>query len=293
MSRAIETKSFERKVRVECTRGCGDLPELNYFKKFSIDLPGTSREMEIYGNTELEHFFGLGKDFEKNKLHEPPVTEYLVDYFDSNPDSIFFDIGGGIGYYSVLAKACSENLTDVYCFESDGEKIDCIEKNKKEFTSGFFEIYNFIVDDGSRGEKLDEYFDNIYPDIVKIDVQGQENEVIKGMEETIEESNPILVVEIHFPGNYRKRIETIRKVLPDVYRFKLCMDHRNPSSRFKEVDNLPKKSFFQELKERVPEGIPLPISFLRFLGVNIFGDYMVICEPSETDSRTERTKVGA
>ncbi len=57
--------------------------------------------------------------------------------------------------------------------------------------------------------RLDDY--NFSPDLVKIDVEGAELDVLKGMKETIRRTRPILLVEVHV----KALEEQIESFLPD------------------------------------------------------------------------------
>ncbi|MFB6226506.1 MAG: FkbM family methyltransferase [Candidatus Paceibacteria bacterium] len=60
--------------------------------------------------------------------HEPPVTQQLIKEFES--DSIFFDIGANIGFFTILAqKKC--NKGSVHAFEIDPELVKIINNNTK------------------------------------------------------------------------------------------------------------------------------------------------------------------
>ena len=87
-----------------------------FYKKIQISFQDTS--MHIYG-IKLQKNYGLGKDFSRNLCHEPICSEYLIDLLKVKPNSVFWDCGSAIGYYSILAKHASQNKSTVHAFEAN------------------------------------------------------------------------------------------------------------------------------------------------------------------------------
>ena len=48
-----------------------------------------------------------------------------------------------------------------------------------------------------KGVRLDDFFENIHPDLLKIDVEGAELSVLKGAEAILQQVCPSILVEIH------------------------------------------------------------------------------------------------
>jgi hypothetical protein len=93
---------------------------------------------------------------------------------------------------------------------------------------------------------LDNYRKNsICPDIIKIDVNGAERDVLSGMMNLIENCAPILFLEVHlFNHDYDEFKEFIAGFFDDNYKFKICINHREMSADWGELDslnNLPKE----------------------------------------------------
>ncbi len=157
-------------------------------------------------------------------------AELLLLEFLLKPDSVFFDIGTNKGEYAYYA----EKLTDpknIYLFEPEkklnkqlkaifssshvfdialsdskgthqfkipvinGVADNCLsslETNNKEDNETDAIIYEVKTDtlDNFTKEK------NLFPDLIKIDVEGHELSVIKGAEDYISKHHPTLIIEI-------------------------------------------------------------------------------------------------
>jgi len=150
-------------------------------------------------------------------------------------NSTFFDIGGYRGYYSILAHHFMKGTGDIVIFEPDKKNYfyikETIKKNKIKNikienlaiskTSGKVPFYisnsesthslgkandNFFEGKFTQIKKifvntisLDEYLTktSYYPDIIKIDVEGAELDVLKGMKNNIKKRKPEILLEIH------------------------------------------------------------------------------------------------
>ena len=152
------------------------------------------------------------KDFFWDK--EPETIEWIKSF---SPHDIFFDVGANVGVYSLFASSLYPEMT-IWAFEpmkaNYAALIQTIEMN------GFHNIKAFRqaignrtgwVDldrgDGARGESGAQVTDRegrtwiasiddlraAHPDHVKIDIDGQELEVVKGMRETLPRIKSILI----------------------------------------------------------------------------------------------------
>lgn len=160
--------------------------------------------------------------------NELPVQRAVVQRLLSG--SVFYDIGSNIGFFALLGARAVGPTGHVYAFEPVPNNAKCIESNARSnrFTnitvvseavgaeSGTAELLLTPHPGGatlSRPDAGEEVTGSLRvpmvsvddlvgsdrvrpPDLVKIDVEGTEAEVLAGMEKTMAEHTPVLVVEV-------------------------------------------------------------------------------------------------
>lgn len=176
--------------------------------------------------------------FNKGKLHESPVKKILIDSLKQK--DVFVDIGAHLGGYTCLVgKALKKGK--VYSFEIDKKVFDLLKENIKLNNLKNVNAYNIGVSDKKgfvkipkkkdidpglaidtklkknkkyltiKSTKLDSFFKNKQqkPTIIKIDVEGAEFLVLKGMKKLLEKENLKIFLEIH--GNKLEKFNTNSK----------------------------------------------------------------------------------
>lgn len=155
----------------------------------------------------------------ENHVYEKMLSEL-------SEEDVFFDVGANLGFYSCLL---SEKASKVYSFEPNPAAIKLLRENLKnnsvenaevieaalsneDASKGFKNLFSDsvvgwgAVTDGEDGEgeiearKAETLLENDeieLPDMMKIDVEGHEIEVLKGMGEVLEKGSPIIYVESH------------------------------------------------------------------------------------------------
>ena len=184
--------------------------------EFNISINNFIFEIDIRESIERKTFFL--KSYEKKRM------SYLVNYI--NKSNVFIDIGAHIGFYSILT---SNYFKQVYSYEPNfrnyqkllknikqnklerkirafnhglGEKqqkLKGISANKGELiqTSGFSISKNNVTGEDVSISKGDDVIKLINEDItLKIDVEGYEYKVLKGLEETLINNNCFIQIEI-------------------------------------------------------------------------------------------------
>lgn len=202
--------------------------------------------------------------YDHGKIHEPVATDIFIDRIKSS--DVVFDIGGHLGYFSCLAAVLAPQ-GQVHVFEVDPKCLKLIEKNVAHNHLQNVKINNLAVSDHQGVETIpvaknpnpslvigtsentmdipattiDAYISQhrIAPKFLKIDVEGAEWKVLRGMEKLLEQ--PVeLLVEIHV-SNLAKYFETdykeiIQYLLDFGYNIERVDAHRNTDSNLTQVD---------------------------------------------------------
>ena len=215
--------------------------------------------------------------YAEGRIHERKVTEMLLQTIDGA--KCFVDIGAYLGWYTCLA---SQHMPQgkVYGFEMDALNYALLQKNLMINDSKNVEAHNLAVSDSLgilRYERedshpspilrlsteemidnssnlipvaaitLDVFFQNKYikPDVVKIDVEGAETKVLRGMTRLLRNYNPTLFLEIH-PANlplYKSSVSAILMLLME-----------NEYKVF-EIDDMRGQNSWLKLNELSPESV--------------------------------------
>lgn len=192
------------------------------------DLWAVFSNSDNYSKRWLKHCSG-------GKLHEPITTKMLLDTLKK--DYVFVDIGANLGYFTVMA---GKFLTEgkVYSFDVDNKVVKLLKKNIRLNNLKNVQAYNYGVSDKKGLVKilkmklpdprtsfqktldkdkkylsvktisLDGFFKNkkAKPNVIKIDVEGAELLVLKGMKSLLENEKLVLLMEIH--GNKLSKFNT-------------------------------------------------------------------------------------
>lgn len=164
-----------------------------------------------------------GKGFVKG-TQEPYKTEAFLEYF--RPGTVLFDIGAHIGYFSAIAAHINGNSGSVYAFEPRPLNAGFFRRHMK--INGFKNVTLFetAVGDSDREVKFDTRHGSATgrvsgngnikvtqvsvdrmvkegllpaPGFIKIDVEGGEIEVLKGLQYVISSARPAMIIATHNP----------------------------------------------------------------------------------------------
>lgn len=171
--------------------------------------------------------------YHDGSLHEPALTMRLVEVLDS--DSVFYDVGSNIGYFSVIASALSTDGS-VHAFDVDERFMSILDRHIAR-NDHCADVHTIVAAVGSTDDTTIEYSiprpptmpdgpmnllpeirsgggcsdrlctDSItldayagiseYPDIIKLDVEGYEYRALDGAWAVLEEIVDRVFVEIH------------------------------------------------------------------------------------------------
>jgi FkbM family methyltransferase len=162
---------------------------------------------------------GIHKDLFLNGIREPQATKYLREILE--PDWTVVDIGANIGYYALQE---ADIVSDVIAIEPSPANCEILEHNIE--LNGYYNIdvqqlaigdcegvigfklnqacnWNSIAPKGEEGNiivqivPLDKLVNGSQVDFVRMDVEGYEMNVLKGMERILKENRPRLFIEVH------------------------------------------------------------------------------------------------
>ena len=228
-----------------------------YYKLISKNDYRTFRIFERYSG--IINLYGFKFEFRKNTsdvLHvlpyyEPETEKYLL----SRKGKIFIDIGAHIGRYSILL---SKNFDKIISIEADPYNYSQLVRNIvlnnldnkiipiNVALSDKIGLIKLYIDDKNEGgnsiiEEKNKYrlvlsfpldyiiqILNIDPkdiDLIKIDVEGAEYFVLKGMEKILKEGNSKIVIEIRDNDKYKD--ETIKLLSNFGYKIERKLDNIN------------------------------------------------------------------
>ena len=160
--------------------------------------------------------------------NELPVQETLAAHLKRG--DVFYDIGANVGFFSIIASRLVGADGSVYAFEPVAVNVACIQRNVRAnqlsnvtviqkaiaATSGMVDIHltghpggATLTSAGHPGDTyattrvesafIDELLDYNQiapPDMVKIDVEGAEIDVLRGMARALAKFHPVVVFEI-------------------------------------------------------------------------------------------------
>lgn len=132
---------------------------------------------------------GLYREFFTHSPHNYFDEDYTVG--DIPEGSIVADVGAAEGLFGMTV---IDRCKKVYLFEYENKWIEALGKTYSDY-SDKIEIIPELVGDGEKGLSLDEFFkDKEKPNLVKMDVEGYEASILKGMKNMLEESFPLTML---------------------------------------------------------------------------------------------------
>lgn len=137
-------------------------------------------------------------------LFELPLAKYVREF--AKDAKVAYDLGAEMGYYSLAFTKIMGEGGKVYAFESNKERVmkfpELTRRNNAEGKIKVLEAYVTNSDDTDPLNKtsIDSFVyekGNPAPDIIKIDIEGEELNALRGAEKTLKEHHPKLILEIH------------------------------------------------------------------------------------------------
>ena len=244
---------------------------------FSKDFYGLKYKGNLNNNIDANVFF--------YGAFEKPLLFFLRDTLNAliteTPKAIFMDIGANVGHHSIfLSKFASQvlafepypkvnmqfkqqiahnNISNIQIFENGlsdrRETLNYYAPTGNNEGIGSFDESSIGKGNTSYGKlELQEGDQVIESDswkdikLIKIDVEGFEKKVIKGLSRTIEEERPVIVCEITYGQQLSfVSIEELKSYLPKNYEILTFNTRKLDGSKDKRKGSLAKRSGFYEL----------------------------------------------
>lgn len=219
-----------------------------HLQEFHLDIEGVSVS---YVTDDLYSKMWFYPRYKGGKIHEEPVTRLLMR--DLKPGMCFFDIGACFGYYTVIASKAVGTRGVVHAFELDESNLSILKKNLARNECGNVKVHQVAVSEATGtvnyvritdspnprhhlcsqlttaelntlvavdSVSLDEFCTSaqIVPDVVKIDVEGAELKVLKGMERLLCKADIKVFCEVH-PKELTGFDNTVDQVINKLYAF--------------------------------------------------------------------------
>ena len=173
---------------------------------------------------------GISSELLMFKTHEPLTTKLLSKELKKGMTCL--DVGGNIGYYTLLESQIVGNDGKVIAIEPSPPNFQHLKKNLEIQDTANVDAYNFAAGDKdgevnflvyqeSNGsftipdgettnlpgelikvpaKRMDTFLDELnvkHVDFVRMDVEGYESHIIQGMTNTIKTSKPMFQIEVH------------------------------------------------------------------------------------------------
>lgn len=185
--------------------------------------------VEVFGNKMLLDNSPVSRRLRKNGVYEKKETDIVMTKL--HPGDTFLDIGAHIGYYTLIASTIVGNKGNVYSIEPDPNNHRILNHNIMINKLSNVESFNvaalnvntpvdFYLDKTNTGNHklfydrdnakitvecmmMDDIFRDIPIDFVKIDTQGSEVKVLKGMKDIISMNNKLKMLIEFYPYGIR------------------------------------------------------------------------------------------
>ena len=209
-----------------------------------INLPAIGQPFSLYLHEDNELFCNSVR---RNKTYEPMETRLVVSTLQEG--DVFLDIGANVGWYSVIAARKVGASGKVIAFEPDPDNFGLLKKNCELNKLGNVELHNRAISDcdgkdylyrstsnfgdhqlhatadESRAKvevetvKLDSLFPagDIAIKAIKIDTQGSEAKIMRGMQTFIARQKPVIFTEF-WPYGLRNNGESVFDILAFIER---------------------------------------------------------------------------
>lgn len=170
----------------------------------------------------------------QNITNESPIIADMLE--NAKPDDVFYDIGAGIGTYICFV---GQSVARSVAFEPGSKRFETLQGNVKrndvkgtllkaalgEIT-GAQETNEYIDAPVINGDELRNDNKLPSPDLIKIDVDGPELHVLRGLEETLADGPRLVWIEVH-PNRLANRDQSINDLVTFLNRLGFTVDKKS------------------------------------------------------------------
>jgi FkbM family methyltransferase len=186
----------------------------------------------------------VGASIIATQSYEPNVTRVIKNLLKAG--DVFLDLGGNVGYFSMLASRLVKNNGKVLTFEPNPQNLQLIYSSQLQNEASNIMVYPYAASDtstilrfttvGSNGGIVTEHSDdqNYYLlvqsvvldeilqnepriDLVKIDIEAHEPSALRGMVNLIKTHKPKIITEFHPWAMKLNNLELPEKYLEQLY----------------------------------------------------------------------------
>jgi len=146
----------------------------------------------------FEHRFFGPFELDKDGFYEKAFITKLAELVDH--DTVFLDIGANIGLDAMIAAQYGDPKK-FYCFEKEQAVLTLLKKNNKKYANGDINIVEAFVGATTTEHclSIDDFVEKarIAPSLIKMDIEGNEIAALKGMQKTLRDFKPKILIEFH------------------------------------------------------------------------------------------------
>lgn len=211
-----------------------ELRRLAFSDLITVEILFEELEFEMLVPSDAQYHW---QDFDQNGCHEPMTTGALLYFLNAVKDPIVWDVGSYCGYFGKVALEATD-CNAVHIIEPNGAHVGAIRANLdgQPETVIHPEVLTSTRTAGMTGDDLAAEYRT--PNIIKIDVDGGEGEILKGMKQVLA-TQPYLLVELHYLDSYESiRKMVINKLNPLPYDWYFCKRQRDPNGDWRHLDSL-------------------------------------------------------
>ena len=155
-----------------------------YESDFFLMSNESYQKYNIKNLNNIKNITGVDKEFN----YEYAFSKKIID--ESSRDKIIFDVGAAYGHYSWLFSKLNK---EVFCFEGDNLALFFLRKNLAKLNN--IKIINKYVKE-SFSLNMFCKSNNLYPDLVKIDVEGDEIDILNNSGDLLKNKTKF-IIEFH------------------------------------------------------------------------------------------------